>query len=171
MEVQLALQERQVDHAELAHRLDVVGILDAGFHHRRAGGLDRALDPGLADEHVMGLFGQHEAAGARQRIEAALRESRELHLAVAVGEEGEHEERQPVGRALVEGAEDARIVHLPALALEQRLRLLAPVLAEIFDQEIDHRPQVATLLDVDLKEVAHVVEAGRRCAQESLLLD
>ncbi len=29
VEVQLALQERQVDDAELAHRLDVIGILDA----------------------------------------------------------------------------------------------------------------------------------------------
>ena len=59
-----ALQERQVDHAELAHRLDFIGILDAGFDHRRAGRLDRALDAGLADEHVVRLFGQHEPAGA-----------------------------------------------------------------------------------------------------------
>ena len=127
--------------------------------------------PGLADEHVMRLFRQHEPAGARQRIEAALRQRRELHLAVAIGEEGEHEERQPVGRALIEGAENARVVHLPALALEQRLRLLAAILAEIFDQEIDHRPQMAAFLDIDLEQVAHVVEARRRCAQKALLLD
>ena len=100
VEVQLALQERQVDHAKLAHRLDLIGILDARFDHRRAGRLDRALYAGLADEHVMGLFRQHEAAGARERIEAAFGERGELHLAVAVGEEGEHEERQPVGRAV-----------------------------------------------------------------------
>ena len=119
----------------------------------------------------MGFFGQHEAAGARERIEAAFGERRELHLAVAVGEEGEHEERQPIGRAFVERAEDARVVHLPALTLEQRLRLFAAVLAEIFDQKIDHRPQVAAFLDIDLEQVAHVVEARRRCAQEALLLD
>ena len=171
VEVRLALQERQVDDAELAHRLDVIGVLDAGFDHRRAGRLDRPLDAGLADEHVMGFLGQHEPAGARQRIEAALGERGELHLAVAVGEEGEHEERQPVGRAFIEGAEDARVVHLPALALEQGLRLLAPVLAEIFDQEIDHRPEMAALLDIDLEEVAHVVEARRGRAEEALLLD
>ena len=75
------------------------------------------------------------------------------------------------GVLLVEGAEDARIVDLPALALEQSLRLLAAVLAEIFDEQIDHRPQVAALLDIDLEEVAHVVEARRRRAEEALLLD
>ena len=63
------------------------------------------------------------------------------------------------------------IVHLPALTLEQSLRLLAAVLAEIFDQKVDHRPQVAALLDIDLEQVAHVVEARRRCAQIALLLD
>ncbi len=171
MEVQLALQERQVDDAELAHRLDFIGILDAGFDHRRAGRLDRPLHAGLADEHVVGLFSQHEAAGARQRIEAAFGKRGELHLAVAVGEEGEHEEGQPIGRAFVESAKNAGIIDLPALALEQRLRLLAAVLAEIFDQEINHRPQVAAFLDVDLEEVAHVVEARRCCAQVALLLD
>ena len=119
----------------------------------------------------MRFFGQHEAAGARQRIEAAFGERCELHLAVAVGEEGEHEERQPVRRLFVECAEDARIVDLSALALEQRLRLLAAVLAEIFDEQINHRPKVAALLDVDLEQVAHVVEARRRCAEVALLLD
>ena len=65
----------------------VVGIVDARFLHRFAGPLHDAADAGLADEHVMGLFGQHEAAGARQRIEAGLREALQLHLAVAIGED------------------------------------------------------------------------------------
>jgi hypothetical protein len=56
----------------------------------------------------MRLFGQHEAAGARQRIEAGLRQRVQLHLAIAVGEIGEHEERQPVRRGLVEGPQHAR---------------------------------------------------------------
>ena len=60
--------------------------------HRLAGALDDARHAGLADEHVVRFLGQHEAAGARQRVEAGLRQRRELHLAVAVGEEGEHEE-------------------------------------------------------------------------------
>ena len=72
--------------------LDVVGVFDAGRLHRLAGALDGAADAGLADEHVMRFFGQHEAAGARQRIEAGLRQAFELHLAVAIGEEGEHVE-------------------------------------------------------------------------------
>ena len=108
MQVQLLLDGRQVDHAERTHFGDIGGIGDAGFLHRLAGALHDAADAGLADEHVMRLFGQHEAAGARQRIEAGLRERVQLHLAVAVGEIGEHEERQPVRRRLVEGAEHAR---------------------------------------------------------------
>ena len=123
VEVRLALQERQIDDAERPDGLDVVRILDPGLDHRRAGRFDRPLHARLADKHVMGFLGQHEPAGARQRIEAALGERGELHLAVAVGEESEHEERQPVRRLLVEGAENARIVHLAAAALEQRLRL------------------------------------------------
>ena len=75
-----------------ADLLDVVGILDAGRFHRLAGALDGAADAGLADEHMMRFFGQHEAAGARQRIEAGLRQAFQLHLAVAIGEEGEHVE-------------------------------------------------------------------------------
>ena len=67
-------------------------------------------DAGLAHEHVVRFLGQHEAAGARERVEARLRERGELHLAVAVGEDGEHEEGEPVGRRLVERAEHARLV-------------------------------------------------------------
>ena len=87
MQVGLLLDGRQVDDAELAHRCDVVGIVDAGCLHRLAGALDDAGDAGLADEHVVRFLGQHEAAGARQRIEAGLRQRLELHLAVAVGED------------------------------------------------------------------------------------
>ena len=50
-----------------------------------------APDPGFADEQMMRLLGQHEAAGAGERIEARFRETRELILAVAVGEVGKHE--------------------------------------------------------------------------------
>ena len=84
-----------------------------------------AADAGLADEQVVRLLGEHEAAAARQRVEAAL-PARQLHLAVAVGEIGEHEERQPVGRALVEGAQDARVV-VGRAAFQQRLGLFAAV--------------------------------------------
>ncbi len=100
VQVELLLQRRQVDDAEAAHPRDVGGIVDAGRPHRLAGAQDGAADPGFAHEHVVGFLGEHEPAGARQRIEAGLRQAFELHLAVAVGEEGEHEERQPVRRLL-----------------------------------------------------------------------
>ena len=127
--------------------------------------------PGLAHEHVVRLLGQHEAAGARERVEAALREARELVLAVAVGEEAEHEERQPVRGLLVEGAEDARLVGVAGAALQQRLRLLAAVAAEVGVEQVDHGPEVPALLDVDLEEVAQVVERRARAAEVALLLD
>ena len=75
------------------------------------------------------------------------------------------------GRRLVEGAEHARLVGVAGLAHQQLFGLLAAVLAEIFLQQIDHGPQVAAFLDVDLEQVAHVVERGRALAEEVLLLD
>ena len=145
-------------------------ISDAGFLHGVAGALDHAGDAGLADEHVVSFLGQHEAAGARKRIEAGLRERFQLHLAVAVGEKREHEKREPIGGLLVEGAEHARGVGIAGTALKQRLGLLAAVGAEIFLQQIDHGPEVAAFLHVDLEEVAHVVERGRGLAEVALLL-
>ena len=108
MQVGLFLNRRQVDHPKRPDSLDVIRIVDAGCFHCLGGALDDAGDAGLADEHVVGFFGEHESAGAREWIEAGLGEGGELHLAVAVGEEGEHEEGQPVGRLLVEGAQHAR---------------------------------------------------------------
>jgi hypothetical protein len=92
-------------------------------------------------------------------------------LAVAVGEHREHEERQPVGDRLVEGREDAGLVHVPGPPLEQVFRLLAPVAAEVGVQQVDHRPEVAPFLDVHLEEVAAVVHGRRAVAQQALLLD
>ena len=145
--------------------------LRSGFAHRLRRAFDDAPDAGFADEHVMGFLGQHEPAGARQRIEAGLRKALQLHLAVAIGERREHEERQPVGRRLVEGAEHARLVVVARAPLQQLLGLLAPVAAEIFVQEIDHCPEMPPFLDIDLEEVAHVVERGRGLAEMALLLD
>jgi hypothetical protein len=171
VQVGLLLQRRQVDDAERADAGDVIRVLDAGLLHGLAGALDNAAHARLADEHVVGFLGQHEAAGARERIEARLRQALELHLAVAVGEEREHEEGKPVRRGLVEGAEHARLVLVPGAALQQALRFLAAILAEIFLQQVDHGPQVPAFLDVDLEQVAHVVERRRGLAQVALLLD
>ena len=148
-----------------------VGIVDAGLLHRLAGSLDDAPDAGLADEHVVRLLGEHEATGARQRIEARLGKAFELHLAVAVGEEREHEEGEPVRRRLVEGAQHARLVGVAGPALQQALRLLAAVPSEVFLQQVDHGPQVPPFLDIDLEQVAHVVERRRGAAEMALLLD
>src|SRR6185312_8191449 len=41
----------------------------------------------------------------------------------------------------------------------------------IFLQEIDHRPKVPGLLDIDLEQVAEVVERRRGGAEPALLLD
>ncbi len=57
------------------------------------------------------------------------------------------------------------------MALQQGLRLLAAVAAEIGVQQVDHRPQMAAFLDIDLEEVAQVVERGRALAEQALLLD
>ncbi len=106
-----------------------------------------------------------------QRIEAGFGERAQLVLAVAVREEREHEERQPVRRGLVERAEDARVVGVAGAPLEQRLGLLAAVAPEMRVQQIHHRPQVAAFLDVDLEQVAQVVERRARLSQVALLLD
>ena len=104
---------------------------EAGLLHQLAGALDDPRDAGLADEHVVRFLGQHEARRPRQRIERALRERQQLRLAVAVGEHREHEEVEPVVDRLVERVEDARLVAVAALALEQLLGLVAAVTAEV----------------------------------------
>src|SRR3989449_4778621 len=165
VEVEVLLERRQVDRAVLPH---VVGPPVA---HQLARALHDTPHAGLAHEHVVGLLGQHEPAGSRQRVEAALGEARELVLAVAVREVREHEVGEPVERLLVEGAEDARLVRVARPPLERRLRLLAAVPTEVGVEEVHHRPEVSALLDVDLEEVAQVVERGAGAPEVALLLD
>ena len=124
----------------------------------------------MPDEHVVGFFGEHEARGARERIEGAFGERGELELAVAVGEKREHEKRQPIGRGLVECAENARVVAIARAPLEERFRFFAPVPAEIAMQQVDHRPQVPPLLHVHLEQVAQIVKRRRGRVQMALLL-
>ncbi len=47
---------------------------------------------------------------------------------------------------------------------------LAPISAEIFVQEIDHRPETPAFFDIHLEQVSQVVERRRRLAQMPLLL-
>jgi hypothetical protein len=71
----------------------------------------------------------------------------------------------------MKNAEDARAVQVTGVAVQQGLGLLAAVAAEVGVQQVDHRPEVTALLDVDLEQVAQVVERGRGLAEAALLLD
>src|ERR1700730_13961918 len=53
---------------------------------------------------------------------------------------------------------------------QQLLGLLAALATEERMKQIDHRPEMAALLDVDLEEIAQVVEARRRESEQPLLL-
>ena len=139
-----ALDQRQID-AALRARVFVRVAL-----HQLGRAREDAPHAELAHGQMMCLFRQHESARARERVEAGFGERGELILAVAVGERGEAEEVEPRRDRAVEGAQYARVVCDATLALEQRLRLLAPVAPEVREQQVDHRPQVARFLDVDL---------------------
>ena len=165
MEVEVALQRRHVDAAE---RPDVGGVVLLHQLHRS---FDDPPDPRGPDEHVVGLFLEHEVARARERVEPRLAQGGELELAIAIGEVGEHEERQPVRGRLVERSEDARLVGVAGVPLEHLVRLVPAVAPEVAVQQVHHGPEVAALLDVDLEQVAQVVQARRRRAQVALLFD
>ncbi|MGY3353887.1 hypothetical protein ACVWZK_000550 [Bradyrhizobium sp. GM0.4] len=95
----------------------------------------------------------------------------QLHLAVAVGEVGEHEEGQPVRRRLVEGAQHARRVGVARAAAQQIVGLFTSVATKVLLQQVHHRPEVTAFLDIDLEQIAHVVQRGRGLAEMALLLD
>ena len=155
VEVQILLHRLQIDDAE---RADVIGIVHLVLGHQLGGALHDAADAGLADEHVVRFLGEHEAARARERIETGFGERGELELAVTVGEEREHVKRQPVGRRLVERAEDARVVDVARTAFEQRFGFLAAITSEVAVQQIHHRPEMTAFLDVHLKNIPQIVE-------------
>ena len=171
MQVRLLLDGRQIDDTELAHGGDIVGVLHAALLHGLAGSLDHPPHPGLAHEHVVRLLGQHEAAGARERIEGRLGERQQLIFAVAVRERREHHEREPVVDRLVERLQDARLVGIAGATLQQHLGFLAAVAAEVGVEQIDHRPQMAAFLDVHLEKVSQIVERRAGPAEAALLLD
>src|SRR6187200_545716 len=95
----------------------------------------------------------------------------QLHLAVAIGKEREHKEGEPIGGRLVEGAQQARRVAVSRLPAQQILGLLAAVPPEILLQQIDHRPQMAGFLYIDLEQVAQIVKRRGGAAEMALLLN
>ena len=88
----------------------------------------------------MRFFGQHEAAGARQRIKTGFGQCAQLKLAVTIGEVGEHVERQPVRRLFIECGENTRLLGIAGIALQQCFRFFAAVAAKMLVQQIHHRP-------------------------------
>src|SRR5713226_4858865 len=168
VEIEIALDGLQIDDAEGAH---VRGGVDSVFFHDFASALNDAADSAFADKHVVRLFREHEAAGAGEGIETRFSEGAELELAVTVGEEGEHVEGKPVGRGFVESAEDARVVGIAGTAREQGFRFFAAVAAEVAVEEVNHGPEVAAFFDVELENVAEVVERRAREAEHFLLLN
>ena len=67
-------------------------------------------------------------------------------------------------------AEDARLVGVAGVARQQLLGLLAAVAAEVGVQQVNHGPEVAAFLDVDLEEIPQVVERRAGVAEQALLL-
>ena len=95
----------------------------------------------------------------------------ELEFSITIGEIGEHEECQPVRRPFVEGAEDPRIVLIARAALQQGVGFLAAIATEVPMQQVHHGPQVTALFDVDLKQIAQVIERRAGESEMALLLD
>ena len=165
VEVEIALDGVEID---AAMGRDILRFMRL---HQFAGPLNDALNTGVADEHMVRFFGQHEAAGARQGVECRFGEGGQLIFAVAIGEEGEHEIGQPIRRMFVEGAKNARPIDVARAPFQEPLGFFAPVAAKMRVQQIGHGPQVPAFFDVDLKEVAQIVKRRAGEAEHALLLD
>ncbi len=168
MEIDIALQRRQIDGARGA---DLLRILGFELLHHLAGTRGDPRDAGRADEHMMTFLGQHKAAGARHRIEAGFGQRGKLILAIAVGEEGEHVIGEPVRRFLIEGAENTRLVRIAGMTFQHRFGFLPPVAPEIGVQQIDHRPEMTPFLHIHLEQISQIIERGAGQPEQTLLFD
>src|SRR6185369_3233392 len=119
----------------------------------------------------MSFFGQHEFAGAGERLEPGFSQSRQLIFAITIGEHGERIKVEPVITGLIERFQDARFVRVPAAPLEQRISLVAPVASEVSLQQIHHGPEMTSFFNVRLEKIAQVIERRTGVAQLSLLFD
>jgi len=76
VEIQIALDRRQVDRSLCAHLIWMLHVVLFHDSHVRA---TRARCR-LADEHVVRFLGEHEAGGAGQRVEARFRSAQSWNL-------------------------------------------------------------------------------------------
>jgi hypothetical protein len=63
------------------------------------------------------------------------------------------------------------VIGIAGAAAQQLVRLFSRRRGQIFLQQIDHCPEMAAFLDIDLEQVAQIVERGRGLAEMALLLD
>ena len=116
-----------------------------------------------------GFFPQHRRHGLSQGLEGGVTEHGELEFAVAVHKIRVGEEIQPVAHVLVEGPEQP--FALEGAALQHLLRLDAPAVAELVDQQVAHLPAVPHLLRHHAAQRLPVVFGGRGLEQPPLLFN
>ena len=167
MKIQILLNGRQINHPG---RPQPFRVISAQLAHHIGGALNHPHNPAFPHEHMVRLFREHKAAGAGQRVEARFRQRRQLILAVAVGEIGKHQIRQPVGSRFVERPQDTRPVGIARMPLQHRLRFLPPIAPEISVQQIHHRPQMPPFLHIYLKQIPQVIQRRAGKPQSPLLL-
>jgi len=59
---------------------------------------------------------------------------------------------------LIKSFEDARLVGIAAAPFEQSVSFVATIATEISVQQVNHRPKVAALFNVHLKQIAQVIK-------------
>src|SRR6266550_7317468 len=106
--IDVLLNDVQRNAAQLAHILALLQQLRSA--------LDYAAQARVPDKHVVGLFGQHEFARARQRLEARFGQSRQLKFSIAICEHCEREKVKPVIARLIESFKDAWFVRVATTA-------------------------------------------------------
>ena len=96
------------------------------------------------------------------RVEARFRQRAELELAPSRSWKKVYMKKESQSSVGSLKASSVRgLSASPAWRASSSSGLLAPVAAEESMQQVDHRPEVPAFLDVDLVEVAQVVERGR----------
>src|ERR1044072_986948 len=120
---------------------------------------------------MMCLLCQHELTGAGKRFKSRFGKRAQLIFAITVGEHGKAVKVEPVITRLIKGLENSRFIRIATAPLEKIFSLFASITPEIFMQEIDHSPKVATLFDIDLKEISQVIKRRTGVSELTLLFN